>query len=374
MKLTLLSLIVRLFSQFFTATTTSITIVPPTPVPQDSNVQWISNSTGFDGPKVKPINDTTWDWWYFDAIQVSEDPDEQASVMATFYTATPNGFDSLIAYHNAGFTSLTLAEVNIVWPNGTHETYIFNATEAVITTVGDGASGVFEEGIHEASFTGSPNMSTYRVDLQSPWVSGSLTLQSIAPPHYPCGPAVAGQSLEIMPHVGWANAIPDAVSTVELTVGGHPLTFTGIGYHDKNFGEQNFGSNVGSWYWGHGRLGEYSVVWFDGLTPERQNFVSAYVARNNEILIAQCSGVTVRPYGEDATYPPLISTEPPSGFVVNFTLPDRDLDLTAAGKHVIAGGRAGLRYTRWSGTLEGVIDGELLTGDTMFEQFNFFTE
>jgi hypothetical protein len=60
--------------------------------------------------------------------------------------------------------------------------------------------------------------------------------------------------------------------------------------------------------------------------------------------------------------------------VVNITLPDGDIDFTAATKHVIAGGRAGLRYTRWSGTLEGVVDGEVLTGDAMFEQFNFFRE
>lgn len=35
------------------------------------------------------------------------------------------------------------------------------------------------------------------------------------------------------PHIGWANAIPDAVSTVDLVVDGTRLDFTGAGYHDK---------------------------------------------------------------------------------------------------------------------------------------------
>jgi hypothetical protein len=50
--------------------------------------------------------------------------------------------------------------------------------------------------------------------------------------HYPCGSG-AGQTLEIMPNVGWANAIPDAESIVEFTIQGSRFAFTGVGYHDK---------------------------------------------------------------------------------------------------------------------------------------------
>jgi hypothetical protein len=55
----------------------------------------------------------------------------------------------------------------------------------------------------------------------------------VAPAHYPCGPAQAGQVMEIMPHVGWANAIPDAIASVDLTVNGTLIKFTGVGYHDS---------------------------------------------------------------------------------------------------------------------------------------------
>jgi hypothetical protein len=39
--------------------------------------------------------------------------------------------------------------------------------------------------------------------------------------------------MEILPQVGWANAIPDAIADVDLTLDGTPIKFTGVGYHDS---------------------------------------------------------------------------------------------------------------------------------------------
>lgn len=57
----------------------------------------------------------------------------------------------------------------------------------------------------------------------------------IAPAHYPCGPieTPAGQSFELAPNLGWANAVPDARGTVDMTVNGERVQFSGFGYHDK---------------------------------------------------------------------------------------------------------------------------------------------
>ncbi|KAL2869747.1 uncharacterized protein BJX67DRAFT_391755 [Aspergillus lucknowensis] len=357
------------------AAKTTTVVVSSTPVPELSDVIWTSENTGFDAPKVSPINATTWDWWYFDATQSPTENDEQASVVVTFYTATASGFDLLAGYAAEGFTSLTLVEARVTWANGSSEAYIFNATEAVITAVDNGASGDFDEGADKASFTGAPDLSAYRVGLQSLLISGSVTIHSVAPAHYPCGPAEASKALEIAPHIGWANAIPGGNADVQLTVRGHPLEFTGVGYHDKNWGDQNFASNVGSWYWGHGRLGDYTVVWFDFLSAQRENYVSAYLSRDNEVIVSQCSGISVRPYGENDTYPPLISTGPPTGFDVKISLPEGGIfAFSAATKHIIAGGEEGFPYTRWSGTLRGDIEGEEVIGQAVLEQFNIFTE
>ncbi|KAL2817599.1 hypothetical protein BJX63DRAFT_440738 [Aspergillus granulosus] len=374
MKLTSLLPISLLFSPVRASPST--TVIPPAPVPELSDVTWRSGLDGFDAPKVSPVNATTWDWWYFDAIQSPAPEGERASVVITFYTAVPTAFGLLGAFASAGYTSLTVVEAGLTWPNGTTETFLFNATGATITVLGNGASGIFEAPVGAASFSGTPDMSTYRVDLDSPFVSGSVTLQTSAPPHYPCGPAMAGQNQQIAPHIGWANAMPEAEADVQLNVRGKELSFTGLGYHDKNWGDQNFALNVGSWYWGHGRLGDYTVVWFDFLSPQQDNYISAYVARGNEILAAQCQGITVRPYGENSRYPPLLTTGLPTGFNITIALPPegRLFSFTATGENFISGGPGRHIYTRWSGSLEGNIGGEDLTGEAIFEQFKLFNE
>jgi hypothetical protein len=158
------------------------------PANQVSQVTWTSGNSSFDGPKVSPINSTTWTDWYFEAVESPPPGPEQASIVVAFYTATPGGFDLLSGFASAGYTSLTLAEAEVTWRNGTTETFLFNATEARITVVGDGASGLFGEDQDTwASFAGSPDMSLYRVDLRSADISGSVTLRSAsAPSIHPC--------------------------------------------------------------------------------------------------------------------------------------------------------------------------------------------
>ncbi|KAL4963061.1 uncharacterized protein BDV14DRAFT_95822 [Aspergillus stella-maris] len=364
-----------------TATTTataSTVIVPDHAVNAPSNAQFISNHTAFDGPKVFPINASTWDWWYFDAVQVSPDTNstDQASVVATFYTALPSAFEPLALYAARGFTSLSLGEIVVTWPNGTRNVFLFNSTEARITTVGDGAVGVWESPEGDASFRGSEDMRIYEVTLESEIVSGRIVLQAIAPPHYPCGPAEAAQGMQLAPGIGWANAVPDAISDVHLTVYGQNLDFTGIGYHDKNWGNVNFAQHVGTWYWGHGRVGPYSLVWFDYVSPkpEQNNRVAVYVSRGGEILTSQCSGVTVRPFGDNSTYPPLMSTGAPTGFNISVEIPGADdMEFAAMAKYVVAGSSM-VGYVRWTGSLEVEVDGERMVGETLYEQFAFERE
>lgn len=161
---------------------TSTTIIHPTPVPGVSDITW-TDSNGFDAAKVQPVNASTYDWWYFDAVQVSDDPAQQASVVITLYTAVSTGFDFLQAYAAQGFTSLTLAEVIIHWPNGTAESYFFNSTEARITTntADNGVHGVWIDSPDRISFMGSPGMTTWQVEIDSAaWISGTVTLQSVS--------------------------------------------------------------------------------------------------------------------------------------------------------------------------------------------------
>jgi hypothetical protein len=58
----------------------------------------------------------------------------------------------------------------------------------------------------------------------------------IAPAHYPCDKYTPGVNVSehLSPVIGWANAIPDSVATIDFNLGSAgDLKFTGPGYHDK---------------------------------------------------------------------------------------------------------------------------------------------
>lgn len=136
--------------------------------------------------------------------------------------------------------------------------------------------------------------------------------------------------------------------------------------------------SVQSWYWGHGRLGPYSIVWFSYLAlndPTNTTYVSSYVARDGQILASSCdaSALTVRPIGSPGTtgaqYPPRVG-DVPDGFHLEFDLGGSNgwLHVNASAEQVVAGD--GQYYIRWTGSLTGEVQtGPLPTGVAVFEQF-----
>ncbi|KAK3613721.1 hypothetical protein LTR56_027714 [Elasticomyces elasticus] len=81
-------------------------------------------------------------------------------------------------------------------------------------------------------------------------VNGGMTTTPIAPPPLPCGPPTPLATELIVPHVGWTNAVPDALITVDSTINGSTLQFAGVSYHDKYWGDQPLLDVEGYWYWG----------------------------------------------------------------------------------------------------------------------------
>lgn len=121
--------------------------------------------------------------------------------------------------------------------------------------------------------------------------------------------------------------------------------------------------SVQSWYWGHGRLGSYSIVWFSYLAlddPTNTTYVSSYVARDGQILVSACNAsvLTVRPFGSAGTpgsrYPPRVG-DVPNGFRLEFDLGGSDgwLRVNVSAEQVVAGD--GEYYLRWTGNLTGEV-------------------
>ena len=140
----------------------------------------------------------------------------------------------------------------------------------------------------------------------------------------------------------------------------------------QNWGDRPFfNDSVLSWYWGHASLGPYSIVWFDAIDTEGTEHFSSYVARDGEVLTANCEDSTVvaRPWGGEDTYPPPAGAEVPDGFILTFAnVGGRELRVNVT---TFATPVPNPLYNRFIGTVEGSFTGENETfvGVASYEQF-----
>ncbi|KAH8660443.1 hypothetical protein BX600DRAFT_523392 [Xylariales sp. PMI_506] len=324
---------------------------------------------GLDQPKLSGIapDALSYDWWYFDAVSASTN----ASVVFVFYNGGPLGF--INRYHE-GPMSVSLTGT---YANGKRFSENAAATGGISLNNTE-ADGISADWVGSGfSFTGSSLNSAnpvYTITIDSPSVDvyGTVTFKSRAPAHYPCGPNVEGEVEELMPHVFWANAVPDAEVTVNLTIKGNRIAFTdGVGYHDKNWGDTPFITATSSWYWGHAYLEPYSIVWFDAVDSGGNEHFSGYVAKDGEVIGSSCNpnAVVVRPWGDNSAYPPTLFTGAMQGIEAKF-------DLGSNGTF-IANVTTGLAlvddvlvYIRTLGTVEGGLEGgEQYKGRALFEEF-----
>lgn len=126
---------------------------------------------------------------------------------------------------------------------------------------------------------------------------------------------------------------------------------------------------MASWYWGHGRLGPYSIVWFDVLGRDGREYVSSYAARDGKIITASCSGIKVRPTGQNSQYPPVVTSESPQGFHIDLDLGSEGiLEVDVTSNVALVGA---IIYTRWTGSMTGGVQGgPVYPGVALYEEFN----
>ncbi|CAG8890342.1 unnamed protein product [Penicillium egyptiacum] len=327
-----------------------------------------------DAPQIDFINGSVYDWWYFDAISETN-PDD--SLVVTFFSSSAEAFPFL----DASETSVLNVWLWASFANGT--VFADSVPASVATVTGAGVAGTNSSG--KWSSTGfswaalTENLLQYEIIIASQklHVEGRLTLTSVSsvsdrrnrqianvaqqrvPYHLPCGVQAERTVLEIAPHIGWVNLIPDAVGEVDMKIHGSPMKFRGPGYHDKASDLTAY--SVQSWYWGHGRLGPYSIVWFSYLAindPTNAAYVSSYIAKDGELLVSACepSILTVRPIGSPGTtggrYPPRMG-DIPDGFRLEYDLGEDNgqLKVNVSVRTSVAGN--GNDYMRWTGDMVG---------------------
>lgn len=123
-----------------------------------------------------------------------------------------------------------------------------------------------------------------------------------------------------------------------------------------------------AWYWGRGRLGPLSLVWFWTQAPDGTQETGGYVARDGQVLTASCNGVTVRPTGANDVFPPAVGDSPPGGFHISAEIEgDGTLEVDVTHHNIVLSLTGA--YYRWTGTLSGGFGkGTNWTGPALYEQ------
>ncbi|RAK96675.1 uncharacterized protein BO80DRAFT_416167 [Aspergillus ibericus CBS 121593] len=332
-----------------------ITTIDPTPVTYPVDVNFTGDSSDLSdltAPKLEAINQTVFEWWYFDAISSSN---PNVSVVLTFFTTTATAFP-LVPPNSS---SVLLTYVWATLPDGTTVVDKAVPNDAAVLGEQNQTSGIWES-------TGGWIGRTTGYDAWMGWegsrVSGRIQLDTSSAPLSPCStPTQFDLSLALGPDLGWVSLVPGSRAVVDLLVDGHPLQFTGVGYHDKNWGSRPFQSLVASWSWGHAHVGPYSLVWMQYTRPGSNSSVpiaSAYVAKDGQVMQSGCeAGIVAIQQRRTAT-----------SYGVEVVMPG--VRLRVQGTAQVAGD--GQHYFRWNGGVSGEIFGERVEGGVaVFEAFEF---
>ncbi|GJC97821.1 hydroxyneurosporene synthase [Colletotrichum higginsianum] len=203
-------------------------------------------------------------------------------------------------------------------------------------------------------------------------IKGNVVLKSRALARYPCNFNVPGVNQELLPHLSWSNAVPDAEATVNLDINGTSLSFSnGIGYYDKNWGDAPVYTKSRSWDWGHARFGPYSVVWFDILDRTNTERFHAFVAKDGNPVLLSCADsiLQVRQWGGDAAYPPVSGLGHVDGLTARFTLEDGQVLVANVTTDLLIENLGGGIFTRAIGSVKGgVVGQEIFEGRAMYDE------
>ena len=150
----------------------TIDVIPAIVADGPSTVQFVSTGSNFDAPKVRPLNGSTFDWWYFDVV--SDDLDY--SLVVVFFASTPNGLWPGVA-SNMG--SAVYASAVVTLPDGSSLGGGALGEDLTVVTVGDGSSGALNG--TGWGWVGLPDMSRYEIiiDDAEGGVQGTVSFQAV---------------------------------------------------------------------------------------------------------------------------------------------------------------------------------------------------
>ncbi|RYP47624.1 hypothetical protein DL769_011300 [Monosporascus sp. CRB-8-3] len=328
-------------------------------------VEHLSVAGNLDGFKMlTPAARGSADFWYFDV-----------------FSKTTNQTVNIVFFNSGEFAQYPhplAVQISGVYANGTE--FYFEALADDGVALANGPNGITGDwkgiGRFEGSSLSEPDVQySITIDLTQMDIKGTINFKATLPAHYPRDlNGVVGATQNLLPGLYWSNALPDAETTVDLTVQDTAIRFAdGIGYHDKNWGNQSIIDGPRYWDWGHGRFGPYSVVWYNLLDYHGAESRRAFVGRDGEVLLVSCAheSLEVRQWGGKAAWPPTTGLLETEGLTVRYYLPDgQELVLNVTTEFIVRDEEGA--YQRANGHVRGGIVGqEIYEGAAHFEEFIF---
>lgn len=182
----------------------------------------------------------SYEWWYFDSHL-----DDGSSLVITFYTKLmlkPKGPEA------------PLVTVDLDRP-GRPTRHVMVPANASEFSASKDRCDVRVKGNY---FRG--DLHTYRIEVADDRIAIEVELVGTVPSWRPgAGCTYFGAHDEHF--LAWMAAVPQGRVTATITEkGSAPITLTGVGYHDHNWGDVVMSKLINHWYWGRAQAGPYSVV------------------------------------------------------------------------------------------------------------------
>ena len=209
----------------------------------------------------------TYEWWYFDAYL------NDGSKLAITFRTKP--------IIDVGKTLDPWIDLNLERADGTSivkhlhiEPHHFTASKKTCDVVM--GSNTFKGDLH-----------TYSIHVESEEMVVDASVTGTSPAWRPeTGCLFFGEREEY--YFAWLPAVPQGDAQVTIAVDGtNPQHYSGIGYHDHNWGNISMLKLMHDWYWARGKIGDYSLI-ASYITAERRygskTFPVFMLARDGKVI------------------------------------------------------------------------------------------
>lgn len=228
-----------------------------------------------DGIRTDPTVGT-YEWWYYQ-LQATD------GTFAQFVFYTKPWFETPLPFY-------PLVTATITSPNGTsHNELIFYNTNDFSASRNQNNLTIGKNWVH-----GDLNAQVLHFDSHEKGLGADLVFTRDAP-GWQAGNGKWYFDKSLTQYWGWFPAFPSAKVQGTLTYGGQVHKVQGNGYHDHQWGTVDMNKVLSYWYWGQGRLGNYTVIFFPVVTSSDYNYQHLpilYLAKGNNLLVGATSNMT----------------------------------------------------------------------------------